>query len=418
MDISNPLNQLVDSLQQQILDNVQSQVERTLHVVIAQKLAELDIAGLVEVAVSNLTQLAIDKYTPDTGIIDRKLADVADDVVRAVDTRAVSMINETIVARVQNTDFDSAVVNAIQSIVEPKLQKFDFPAKSIPFDAVNFNGIVSGNHIKGGIIKDFGSTGIDDKATDCRVTILDDHTVFENTLLAPSLNVKGDTVLEGIVKINGAFDTESPGFENIVNAAELRVKQSIDGKLFDGFSEVVFNKIQEQGIDLTRVTVAGEEILFGNRLGNFIVDSNLQQLGVLKELQVQGETLLDNTVYVANGRVGINTLEPGATFSVWDNEVEVQIQKRKKDTAFIGCPRPHSLVLSSNNKDNIVLQPDGSVTVKQLNVGLVSIGAADSAPAYDAPKGTILFNSNPTLGGPLGWVSLGDAKWANFGIID
>jgi len=29
-----------------------------------------------------------------------------------------------------------------------------------------------------------------------------------------------------------------------------------------------------------------------------------------------------------------------------------------------------------------------------------------------------VFNSNPSLGGPLGWVSLGDARWANFGIID
>jgi len=29
-----------------------------------------------------------------------------------------------------------------------------------------------------------------------------------------------------------------------------------------------------------------------------------------------------------------------------------------------------------------------------------------------------VFNANPTLGGPLGWVSLGDARWANFGLVD
>ena len=53
-----------------------------------------------------------------------------------------------------------------------------------------------------------------------------------------------------------------------------------------------------------------------------------------------------------------------------------------------------------------------------IAIGDISIGSSDTPPNNNQPKGTILFNSNPSLGGPMGWVSLGDARWANFGIID
>ena len=46
------------------------------------------------------------------------------------------------------------------------------------------------------------------------------------------------------------------------------------------------------------------------------------------------------------------------------------------------------------------------------------LDSSETPPTDDQPMGTIVFNSNPSLGGPLGWVSLGGARWANFGIID
>ena len=50
--------------------------------------------------------------------------------------------------------------------------------------------------------------------------------------------------------------------------------------------------------------------------------------------------------------------------------------------------------------------------------GTVSISVSDTPPADGQSKGSIVFNSNPSLGGPMGWVSLGNAQWANFGVID
>jgi hypothetical protein len=123
-------------------------------------------------------------------------------------------------------------------------------------------------------------------------------------------------------------------------------------------------------------------------------------------------------VYITDKRLGINTLEPGAVLSVWDEEVEIQISKRKKDTAQIGSIRNHAVVLSSNNKENLVLNTDGSVTAQSITIGNMNFTSAASAPNYEAVKGTVVFNENPSIGGPLGWVSLGGARWANFGIID
>ena len=64
------------------------------------------------------------------------------------------------------------------------------------------------------------------------------------------------------------------------------------------------------------------------------------------------------------------------------------------------------------------MTPDGAVTVKQIRIGNVLFSSSPNPPQYTAQRGTIVFNEQPNLGGPIGWVSLGDARWANFGIID
>ena len=141
-------------------------------------------------------------------------------------------------------------------------------------------------------------------------------------------------------------------------------------------------------------------------------------MGTLQELQVSGETLLGQTLYVGNKRVGINTVEPDGALNVWDQEVELRFSKQTNNTGILETPRSQTLILSSNGKNNAVLNPDGSITVKKINLDGVSFASNPTPPIDNQPQGAIVFNSNPSLGGPMGWVSLGDAKWANFGIID
>ena len=218
--------------------------------------------------------------------------------------------------------------------------------------------------------------------------------------------------------ITGTIPESSPAYIQIVNAATNNVRTSLNQVIFQSYADMVFEQIKEKGLDLAQLSLNGQDIVVGNALSNLITQSNLQKVGQLQELQVTGETLLSQTLYTTSRRVGINTIEPAQALSIWDQEVEIGFGKLSNNTGIIGSSRNQSLVVGTNNKNNITLTPDGGVTVNQLTLGFITMSSASSPPNVDSPKGTVVFNSNPSLGGPLGWVSLGNATWANFGIID
>jgi hypothetical protein len=195
-------------------------------------------------------------------------------------------------------------------------------------------------------------------------------------------------------------------------------KIKADTELLELHSDTMLASIGQKGIDLKRITQDGREIVNGNQLGYHITDSNLQRVGMLRDLQTQGEAILSDTLYVTGKRVGINTIEPSAVFVVWDEEVELVITKHSSDTGYVGVPRFQRLVLGANNKDNLILDTDGSVEIENLRVGNTPMSSATAIPDYNAITGTIVWNENPAQGGPVGWICLGGARWAKFGIIE
>ena len=337
---------------------------------------------------------------------------------QTVQEKSVTATLEAINTQINRFDFQQLCQAAITAAIQN--QSFTYPNASIPAGAINIEDwTISGNSIKGGIIASFGSTGIDDKATACQLTVMDDVTVVENNLLTKDLTVKGTVTVEGDLNVTGTFTENSPAYVQLVNAATQNVRTGLDRSLFKNYADMVFAQVKENGLDLNKITLNGTDIVDGNTLSNSIVSSNLQKVGQLHELQVSGETLLSGgALYTTTQRVGVNTIEPSQALSIWDQEVEFGIGKQSSNTGVIGTPRNQTLVLSTNGKNNITLTPDGATAVTQLNIGEVSITSAGIPPSDNQPKGTIVFNSNPSLGGPLGWVSLGDARWANFGIID
>jgi hypothetical protein len=353
--------------------------------------------------------------------IDQQLKQIVDQIISEVNTKIQSQIqdivNDTVSSLVKKIPLQTLFEQTFaQSLT---VSSFEFPEQSIPGTALQLaNLTISGSNIDGGIITNFGSTGIDDRSTACQLTIMDDVTVVENNLLTQDLTVKGTTTIEGDLNVTGTVSKDSAMYMNIVADATNSVKAGLNQAVFQGFSNLVFKQIQETGIDLARITVNGQELVNGPNLSNSVINSNLQTVGALKELQVVGETLLGQTMYVSGKRVGINTMEPTQALTIWDQEVEVGISKLQDNTAVIGTPRNQQLVLSANGKKNITLNIDGSIAVKRISVGSITIDAAAKPPTDDQPIGTIMFNSNPSLGGPMGWVSLGGARWANFGIID
>jgi hypothetical protein len=418
MDNNNPLDNLVGALSKQILDQVSARVNADLQATIESKIRDIDIAARVDVLAQGEARIAAAQYQPNLAAIDKQLTTATQAIIGNITGTANKLVNEAIQNHVKNIDFNSAIVTTLTSILENKLTNFEFPDSSIESSAIRFTNPISGDNVKGGIITEFASTGIDDKSSRIQVTVLDSHTVVENHLLSNAVTIKGKAVFEGDIQLNGTIEQSSPGFLTIVDNAKSQVKAELNDDFFADFGRLVFEQIQRDGIDLNRLTLNGQEIVKDKRLGSAIVASNLQELGVLKELQVSGETLLHNTLYTTARRVGINTLEPNAALSLWDEEIDINIGKRQQGVAFIGSSRDQLIVLGTNGKTNAILNTDGSVTMSKVNLGNMSMSSADTPPNYDAPKATVVFNANPSLGGPLGWVSLGGARWANFGIIE
>ena len=311
----------------------------------------------------------------------------------------------------------------VNEIVSSKLESIiklhEFPESSIPHASINFKGLtLSGDHIKAGIIENFGSNGIEDRSTFVQLTLMDHASAFEGPVWAPEVQVKGNLTVDGNLIIHGDVDATSPAFIKLVEHSRDEVKKSLNEELFKSYSDIIFKSIRDQGIDLDRLTQAGKEVIAGNKLGYHITDTNIQRVGILHDLQTKGENLLSNTLYVTDSRVGVNTMDPSATFVIWDEEVEMLVTKRRQDTGYIGTARFQKLIVGSNNKENIMLNTDGSVEINKLSIGKVQMISALNIPNYEGHRGDIVWNEIPDHGTPIGWVCLGSTRWAKFGTVD
>ena len=412
------LDDVVSSLIADVQTRLNSQIERTIVEHVKKTLDSFDF----EAKINLLTSLKIDNKIQDFELrpeaVEAKMQAAADTVIESLNRQAFNQITSDVARKIDTIDFDQSVINAVAQQVEARMSGLIFPDESIAFAAIKKDGIaLTGNHIRGGIIEQFGSTGIDDRATGCAVTIMDEHTIIENNLIAASADIKGHVKIEGDLIIRGEIPVDCQAFKSIVENSRNSVLASMDATLFSSYADIIFNKILSDGIDLPKITVGGEEIIADNRLGNRITDSNLQRLGQVRDLQTRGETLLSESLYVSNKRIGINTIEPGYALTVWDQEVEIAVAKQSQNTGIIGTVRNQDLIVSSNNKHNIICHTDGSVTMERLNIGTTAMSSADSVPKTDLPRGTIIWNSNPEVDAPIGWVSLGGARYAKFGTI-
>lgn len=421
MNIDDQVNQIVQNVVSEITTKVQAQALDAINKQVANVISNLDYTALVSEKLNQILSAKINQLPINTksleGALTLRVEELAQSFYKNVQTRSVEITTTAINSYVNKVDFHSLCQSALLGALAGS--SFEFPQNSISADAVqksNFN--LSGDNIIGGIIKNFGSTGIDDKATDCRLSIFDDITVVENNLLTKDLTVKGTATIEGDLNITGTVDPNSEFYKNLLQTTSERVKNTLDGDLFRNYAAVIFNQIRDEGLDLGKIKLNGQEVISGKALANSVTESNLQKVGYLKELNVNGETMLAQTLYVTNKRVGINTIEPSMALSVWDEEIEISAGKLSNGAAIINTPRNQSLVIGSNGKHNLTANTDGSVTVETLRIGESSITSSLTPPSDNRPKGAIVFNANPSLGGPLGWVSLGNASWANFGIID
>jgi hypothetical protein len=350
--------------------------------------------------------------------IDAIAAELTGTFVKQLQEQIAKQVTADVAYKLAQIDIQKTVRDYVNEQLSGLIQNVNFPDASIPGTAISLEKfLITGNNVVGGIIQNFGSTGIQDGATACQVTILDEATVIENKLLARELEVKGNLTVDGDLILTGEIPTSSPFYKDLVQHAAGLLKLSMDGQFFLQYADKVFDKIKADGIDLTKLTINGNEILSGNRLGYSITDTNIQKVGELRSITVNGDANLSGSVFARNKRVGINTEEPAGALAVWDEECEIVTRKLRKDVAIIGSLRNQRVVLSANSKENLTLETDGSISVSSINIGRVQIGSAIECPSHDAKRGLVIFNELPDFGKPMFWISLGNARWANGPII-
>ena len=419
MDINSQLQPIIISLLDGIKASIEQEIRDKITQEIINKVASTEITGIINQIVTKQLEERLINYNLEA-TSKEKLDNLVGILITQFEKNLVGSANKQISEEIYKLTSTVDVKHIVSTIVEHKLKDLvtagAFPLNGIPYSAIDFRGFkFTGDQIQGGIIKNFSSTGIDDRANNIQLTLMDKGSVFEGTVFAPDALIRGSLTVDGDLILKG----DIPDGSNIINKLVVQSSQQIksDTEFIGIITESVKQNIATSGIDLDSIKQNNKEVVVGNRLGYQITDSNLQRVGMLRDLQTQGENVLSDTLYVTQKRVGINTISPTATFVIWDQEVEMIITKRSQDVGYIGTPRNQNLILGANNKHNLTLDQDGSVEIENLRVGNTPMSSASVIPNYNAITGTIVWNESPAVGGPIGWVCLGGSSWAKFGII-
>ena len=244
-------------------------------------------------------------------------------------------------------------------------------------------GELSGDKISGGVITEFASTGIKDSAKNVKLSVTDSMITVTN-----DLEVKGKIQCDTLFYYKAKTDN-------------LDVGESI--------------------------RIGGNEVLWKERLGNSVTKSRLQELGVLKELNVA------DTLNVFKNSVGINTTEPAGIFGIVKDGIEISTDV-KGDTGFVGTANSDPFAIGSGGEPTLYISHDNKVGIKikrpkaDLDVAGYIRYQGQTQQYLDAmptagtwSQGDIVWNTRPERGTVLGWVCIkpgAPGTWRPFVSID
>jgi len=255
-----------------------------------------------------------------------------------------------------------------------------------------------------------GFKGLTDQATNTQLTITDHTTVVENTLTTKELHIVEGARINNLA-VTGSINTDNKVWDILAQNISEKTLANIESTWRDQLVKQVTEQIQEHGVNFTEVRINDESVIDNGKLADFITESNLRQVGTLKDLTVKGKSVLYDTLAVVNGRVGINTDAPEMALSIWDEEVAVNVGKFKENQAYVGTSRAQGLSLGVNRIPQLDISVDGITTIKQLRVGVHMISHAPTVPGYAGTRGDIVFNSSYQDDRVFAWVCLGGHKW-------
>ena len=321
-------------------------------------------------------------------------------------------IEENILSAVENISSDPAWLARIEHMINQTVVQETI----IRLGSMDLNPIIkqrvdeSMGLFQKNLLKEFNSTGISDQATKCQLTVMDDTTVVENCLTAHSMDVVGSITVQNLI-VKGAINTDNQSWVDLSNHISQKTLDQLTTGWNKQLVEQVAQEIKDNGISFDQVQIGDQLLVNNGRLSDAITESNIQSLGTLRQLRVQGEAHINNTVSVVNRRLGVNTDSPEMALSVWDEEVSIVIGKNKAKQAYIGTNRDQGLVIGVNRLPQIEIDSTGLTAIKKLQVGLHKISHDTKVPGWSGTRGDIVFNSNPGPDRVFAWVCLGTFKW-------
>jgi len=260
--------------------------------------------------------------------------------------------------------------------------------------------------------------GISNTATQIELSVMDDIVIVENELLVNRINSPGGITtdsnlhVKGDMTIEGNINTDGKGWKNLTDTIEESLLDKFQNQAIHKLGDAVLDYAKTDGIDFASITVNGKKLINESGLEKTVVNSNLQTLGQLKQLNVSGEAEINDTLFVVNNRIGINTAEPSMALTVWDEEVSIIVGKLKKQTAFIGTTGIQELGIGINKRPEITIQENGIVSINKLQIGRNRIKYESELPGYQGVKGDITFNTEISKNDNVfAWVCLGGHRW-------
>lgn len=301
---------------------------------------------------------------------------------------------------------------------------------------------LTGEHLIGGKILEFASSGITDKASKEQLVITNGGVTIsrvngtlnvENELTVPLVNagtIKVDVLEVKELKADIKFEKNTP---IIFSGDDVYGK----GMLWTGngyTKQLVFSAgpdrfFSSENVDLGKdkfLSINNIKVLDERELGPSVTKSNLREVGRLKGLIVDGGFSVNQYLFY-NGtadRLGLGTEEPNAALAIAEDGIEVLLGTRDCTRGIVGTFASNGLDIITDNKARISIGAGGNVDLgntNQLPIKVTvhgTLGVNVSTPDTRVQlhvAGAIKFNDKLHLSGTQapdsGAFNIGDIVW-------
>ena len=328
---------------------------------------------------------------------------------------------------------------------------------------------LTGDHLMGGTIVNFASTGIKDQATSQQLTIKDSSVEIKNLTVGA---VKGNLSVENTLTANtikvdvlevrelktdlkfgqgASLEVTVTGGETLVGKGMLLKGQGSTKQLIFSVNPDKF--VSTENFELLKdreYRIDGTPVLSATALGMGITKSNLREVGRLRGLIVDGGVNLGQYVFYndSTNRLGIGIENPNAGLSVCEDGVEVMLGTKDQSIGIVGTYASVPFEIVTDSTARITVGSSGNITFNSSEVvlnGKLAIGVRTRDSRVDLhiagpikyqdhihqylngvpdsgtyTRGDIAWNTEPDVGRCVGWVCVragSPGTWMPFGEI-